>query len=498
VRDLALDPSVATVQVPAGVTNQVLPDNDWQYYRFSIPANAPTNWTITFSQQVGNVAMWIRDGVPPGQGSLNGPSANSNSSVIDWAFDNKNQGPYDMGYGTPGSYTLSTPPLRPGSTCFVGIRSNTSATFSVSSTTGGGTIGTIPSLDFYTGSINTTIPANTSALYKIPVPADATRLKWTATHGNQVDVRLEQGTLPSTTGSQHWTSGGGTNVPFNASLAAGNWPWQPNQTYYLRLVNNSGLPAPVSLTMNGQNPQTEYPLVALLPVTGLSSTGATLNGTVTPNGTQTTVYFDYGPDASYGSSVGVSISPNNDSVAHPAAFTLAGLAPGATYHYRLRAINPIASANSPDGTFVTLTPLQQWQLNYFGAIGAGGNGGDNATPDHDGIPNLLKYGLVIPPGSSGANLMPLPQLQTYTDGTRLAVLFTRDPSRSDVTITVEAASSPAGPWTALATSAGGAVFSGPGFVGETLVSGGLKTVEVRDTIVMTESPRRFMRIKVAH
>ena len=58
--------------------------------------------------------------------------------------------------------------------------------FSLSNTTSGGTIGVLPSLDFYSGTMNTSIPANSSALYQIPVPPEDTRMKWTSTHASTV------------------------------------------------------------------------------------------------------------------------------------------------------------------------------------------------------------------------------------------------------------------------------------------------------------------------
>ena len=122
------------------------------------------------------------------------------------------------------------------------MRANNDAQFSISSSTSGGTIGALPVLGFYAGAINTTVSANESLFYRIPVPVETTRMKWLATHSAGVDVRLEQGTLPGTTGSQHWTSGGNSDVPLNVALNSAYWPWQPNQNYYLRIVNSTGSP----------------------------------------------------------------------------------------------------------------------------------------------------------------------------------------------------------------------------------------------------------------
>jgi len=121
----------------------------------------------------------------------------------------------------------------------------------------GGTVGTLPLLDYYTGALNLSIPANSSVVYRIPVPAEATRMKWSATHPATVELRLEQGTLPGTSGTQHWTSGGSANVAFNQPLALTTWPWLPSQDYYLRAVNSSAAAQSLVLTMAGKNAATE-------------------------------------------------------------------------------------------------------------------------------------------------------------------------------------------------------------------------------------------------
>ena len=135
--------------------------------------------------------------------------------------------------------------------------SNNNATFSLNCANSDGTIGVLPSLDFYTGTVNTSVPANSSALYQIPVPPEGTRMKWTSTHVSTVQLRLEQGTVRASSGTaQHYYSSG-ANVAFNQALSAIAWPWQPSQTYYLRIVNNAATTAAVTLTMNGKNALTE-------------------------------------------------------------------------------------------------------------------------------------------------------------------------------------------------------------------------------------------------
>lgn len=161
-----------------------------------------------------------------------------------------------------------------------------------------------------------------------------------------------------------------------------------------------------------------------------------------------------------------------------------------------------AANNTATATFtVTVNPLSRvdvWRHTYFGSIGDSGDAADNATPDHDGITNLMKYGLVIAPGTSGASAMPQSETRIYPEGKRLSLVLRRDPTRSDVKIEVETASYPTGPWSTVASSENGLAFTGVGFVAETDAVNGTKTVEIRDTENIGGTINaRFMRIKVS-
>jgi len=145
---------------------------------------------------------------------------------------------------------------------------------------------------------------------------------------------------------------------------------------------------------------------------------------------------------------------------------------------------------------VTLpTPSESWRLTFFGTTANTGTAADTATPDNDGIANLLKYALSINPGSAGNTA--LPQAQRIAN--RLALVFTRDTARSDISIHVEVADSltllQSAP-TILASSLSGATTTGTGIITETDLGSGKKSVEVRDTVTMDNASRRFMRIRV--
>lgn len=91
--------------------------------------------------------------------------------------------------------------------------------------------------------------------------------------------------------------------------------------------------------------------------TGLGSTGATLNGTVSSNGNLTTVNFDYGPTVAYGSTVSALQSPLPAGASGAAvSAALTGLTCNTLYHFRVRASNAVGSVNGSDLTFTPPCP----------------------------------------------------------------------------------------------------------------------------------------------
>jgi|CZKG01.1.fsa_nt_gi hypothetical protein len=87
------------------------------------------------------------------------------------------------------------------------------------------------------------------------------------------------------------------------------------------------------------------------PVSDLTSTTATLNGTVVPDGTATLSHFDYGTSTSYGSTT-PSATPSGFG-SQPTSAHVTGLTPGTTYHYRLDATTEDLATSGRDGTFTT-------------------------------------------------------------------------------------------------------------------------------------------------
>jgi hypothetical protein len=97
------------------------------------------------------------------------------------------------------------------------------------------------------------------------------------------------------------------------------------------------------------------PAVSTGAAIAITSTSATLDGTVNPEGEATSYYFQYGTTTSYGSQTATAsagAASANVNVSAP----LASLAPNTTYHYRLVATNPSGTTLGSDVSFRTPKP----------------------------------------------------------------------------------------------------------------------------------------------
>jgi DNA-binding beta-propeller fold protein YncE len=146
------------------------------------------------------------------------------------------------------------------------------------------------------------------------------------------------------------TGGGSSDVPASATLTG----LQPGTTYHYRLVgtnaSGSSVGADETFTTNAAQAAVDVqPSFASV----VTTTTASLNATVNPNGADTTYHFEYGTSTSYGTS-----TPDADAGSAtgetPVTAPITGLALGTTYHYRVVADNGIGSpAQSADAEFTT-------------------------------------------------------------------------------------------------------------------------------------------------
>ena len=106
-----------------------------------------------------------------------------------------------------------------------------------------------------------------------------------------------------------------------------------NSTYHFRIVVKSG-----NEQFIGDDSQFTTTLERALAATGrpaaVSPTAARLIGAVNPKGLSTTVHFEYGQTAAYGTVATADQIPSGFRGGRRWA-EIAGLSPGATYHYRI-------------------------------------------------------------------------------------------------------------------------------------------------------------------
>ncbi len=138
---------------------------------------------------------------------------------------------------------------------------------------------------------------------------------------------------------------GRANVSVSAALSG----LSPNTTYHYQLVATYAL----GTAVGGDETFTTSAVVTTGGATSLTTTSATLTGSVNPQGKSTTYHFDYGPTTAYGSRT-PDASAGSGTAAVNASASVGGLSPNTTYHYRLHATNGVGA----DKTFTTPAPPQ--------------------------------------------------------------------------------------------------------------------------------------------
>jgi hypothetical protein len=102
--------------------------------------------------------------------------------------------------------------------------------------------------------------------------------------------------------------------------------------------------------------QRQPPGAWTLSASPITPTGATLNGTVNPNGWPTTAWFQWGNTTNYGNLTSAT-NQGSGTTALPLSATLAGLTPKVTYHFRVAATNDYGLAYGSDQSFTPLISL---------------------------------------------------------------------------------------------------------------------------------------------
>jgi phosphodiesterase/alkaline phosphatase D-like protein len=123
-------------------------------------------------------------------------------------------------------------------------------------------------------------------------------------------------------------------------------------TYHYRLVATSTGGTVVGNDQAFATTKTPAPAVVTSAAGGVTSTSATLNGSVSPAGVSTNYYFQYGSTSGYGH-VTATHSAGSGTAATAVSVALTALASGSTYHYRLVAVSAGGTVDGRDMTFAT-------------------------------------------------------------------------------------------------------------------------------------------------
>lgn len=290
VQDLSANPST-----PTTYANQTLLKNDIRYYRLKLPAAAtinanstPLNWTITLSGK-NTLGIRLRDTAPPGMRNKMVSSLTDDVNWQDWRDENEQTASTSHSYYTgSGTRTFQIPELKPGTTYYVAVRASDDIPvgdpFTITSSLSTSRLVLDGVVDFFTGSVTTSIPANSQRLYRVDVPALAGQWQHNATYDAGVQMFVQQGTVSPAASTANkdfndWSSVDGfgkagtpavaiaangslstvtsTSATMNISLyraatVALRAPWLAGASYYVLAKNPTGSPKNFSLAMTGK------------------------------------------------------------------------------------------------------------------------------------------------------------------------------------------------------------------------------------------------------
>lgn len=127
--------------------------------------------------------------------------------------------------------------------------------------------------------------------------------------------------------------------------------------YFLLMAENqygkvAGAQYSFKTTHGVSAPVGSRPSVRTFSASEISSTNATLNGEVTPNGAETYYWFEYGLTSDLGSA-NISVSLGNSSTKLTGALALTDLKPLTTYYFRVDAQNKFGTVNGTILNFKT-------------------------------------------------------------------------------------------------------------------------------------------------
>jgi hypothetical protein len=126
---------------------------------------------------------------------------------------------------------------------------------------------------------------------------------------------------------------------------------EPGTTYHYAVVATNAGGSTYGPDETFTTPAATPPVVSTGSASGVSQNGASISGTVDPQGVPTSYEWDIGTDTTYGTRISGEVGSSSE----PQALSLGllGLAAGRIYHYRLVATNTYGTVYGADETFAT-------------------------------------------------------------------------------------------------------------------------------------------------
>lgn len=191
----------------------------------------------------------------------------------------------------------------------------------------------------------------------------------------------------------------------------------PNTTYHYRIVGvNAGG------TSNGNDmtftTSVVLPTVFTNAASSVTSTSATINGTINPNNATTTATFDFGTSTAYGTIYTAAQSPLTGNSFIGTTYNVTGLIPNTVYWFRANGTNSAGTASGVDAMFITTAvapTVVTTAATGIGATSATLNGTVNANNQSSTV--TIEWGLNT---SYGNTVTPTPSTVTGTTTTAVS------------------------------------------------------------------------------
>src|SRR5205085_812648 len=125
--------------------------------------------------------------------------------------------------------------------------------------------------------------------------------------------------------------------------------------YHFRAVSTNSTGTSSGADVEFVTPVPLTPTVTTLAASEVTTSAAVLNGTVNPNGRDTTAWFEWGTTTNYGNATAVQAIPAGTNLV-PILAVLSNLVPGTVYHFRAVGTNSLGVSFGTDFFFLVPIP----------------------------------------------------------------------------------------------------------------------------------------------